>query len=358
MHVPDGFLDLPTSIATGAVAAGAVGLAAQRSRAELAEAGAPLAGLTSVFVFAVQMVNFPVGAGTSGHLMGGMLAAALVGPWTAVLCLTVVLLVQALFFADGGLTALGTNITLIAVATVVVGFVVARGLLAVLPRRPGSVLPAVSAGALVSVPVASLVFVLLYAVGGAVPIPLGTLAATMLGWHTLIGVGEAVITTAVVGAVLATRPDLVHLARHLRPDLVLVGADGAAVPAPVASAAPAAPAAGTAAPVRVRRSAGQVVAGLGAASLVVAGLLSLAASASPDGLVFVGENLGFLGSAQDSATAGSPLAGYGLSGVDAGWAKGVAGVVGVLLTGVVALGLLSLLARRRHHAPGPAGSSA
>ncbi len=349
MHVPDGFLDLPTSIAAGAVAAGAVGLAAQRSRTELAEAGAPLAGLTSVFVFAVQMVNFPVGAGTSGHLMGGMLAAALVGPWTAVLCLTVVLLVQALFFADGGLTALGTNVTLIAVATVVVGFVVARALLAVLPRRPGSVLPAVFVGALVSVPAASLVFVLLYAVGGAVPIPLGTLTATMLGWHTLIGVGEAVITTAVVGAVLATRPDLVHLARHLRPDLVLVGADGAAVPASVPAAS---------GPVEVRRPARRVLAGLGAASLVVAGVVSLFASASPDGLEFVGESLGFLGSAQDSATAGSPLADYGLTGVDAGWGTGVAGLVGVALTGAVALGLLSLLARRRESAPEPVRPSA
>ncbi|GAB4070571.1 energy-coupling factor ABC transporter permease [Angustibacter speluncae] len=339
MHVPDGFLDLPTSIGTGVVAAGAVGLALRRSRDEVAEAGAPLAGLTAVFVFAVQMVNFPVGAGTSGHLMGGMLAAALVGPWTAVLCLSVVLVVQALFFADGGLTAAGTNITLIGVVTVLVGFLVARALLAVLPRRPGSVLPAVFVGALVSVPAAALVFVGLYAVGGAVPIPLGTLAATMLGWHTLIGVGEALITTAVVGAVLATRPDLVHLARHLRPDLVLVDADGVAVPAP------------TDAPVPVRRPAGKVVAGLAAASLVVAGGLSLLASAHPDGLEFVGESLGFLGSAHDSGTAGSPLADYGVAGVDAAWGTTVAGVVGVLVTAVVAIGLLTLLARRRPDVP-------
>ncbi len=337
MHVPDGFLDLPTSIATGAVAAGAVGLAMQRSRTELAEAGAPLAGLTSVFVFAVQMINFPVGAGTSGHLMGGMLAAALVGPWTAVLCLAVVLLVQGLFFADGGLSALGTNITLIGVVTVLVGFVVARALLAVLPKRSGSVVPAVAVGGLVSVPVAALVFVGLYAIGGAVPIPLGTLAATMLGWHTLIGIGEGVITAAVVGAVLATRPDLVHLARHLRPDLVLVDADGRAVPAQQRP---------TSAPVPARRPAGRVLGGLAAASLVVAGAVSLYASSHPDGLEFVGDRLGFLGSAQDSATAGSPLADYGLSGVDGAWATGVAGVVGVVLTALVAFALLSLLARR------------
>lgn len=338
MHVPDGFLDLPTSIATGAVAAGAIGLAMQRSRQELAEAGAPLAGLTSVFIFAVQMINFPVGAGTSGHLMGGMLAAALVGPWTAALCVTVVLLVQALFFADGGLTALGTNVTLMAVTTVVVGYVVAKALLAVLPRRSGSVLPATSVGALVSVPAAALVFVLLYAIGGAVPIPFGTLAASMLGWHALIGIGEGVITMAVVGAVLPTRPDLVYLARHLRPDLVLVDADGRAVPAPQA------PVTGQ---VRVNRPAGRVLGGLAAASLVIAGVVSLYASSRPDGLEFVGGSLGFLDSAGVSATAGSPLADYGLSGVDASWATGVAGILGVVLTGLVALGVLSLLARRR-----------
>src|SRR3982751_2368753 len=112
MHVPDGFLDAPTSIGTGVVAAAAIGVALRGARRELDDRTAPLAGLVAAFVFATQMVNFPVGAGTSGHLLGGALAAALVGPWTGVLVITVVLFVQALLFADGGLTALGTNITL------------------------------------------------------------------------------------------------------------------------------------------------------------------------------------------------------------------------------------------------------
>ena len=142
---------------------------------------------------------------------------------------------QGLFFADGGLSALGTNVTLIGVTTVLVGLRRRRARCWRCCRSaPAACVPAVAVGGLVSVPVAALVFVGLYAVGGAVPIPLGTLAATMLGWHTLIGIGEGVITAAVVGAVLATRPDLVHLARHLRPDLVLVDADGRAVPAPQA----------------------------------------------------------------------------------------------------------------------------
>src|SRR5919107_5990597 len=113
MHVPDGFLDAPTSIATGAVAVAAVGVALRGARRELDDRTAPLAGLVAAFVFAAQMVNFPVGAGTSGHLLGGALAVALVGPWTAVLAISVVLLVQALLFADGGTTALGTNVVLL-----------------------------------------------------------------------------------------------------------------------------------------------------------------------------------------------------------------------------------------------------
>src|SRR5690348_4232489 len=106
MHVADGFLDAPTSVATGAVAAGCVGTALVKARKELADRTAPMAGLVAAFVFAVQMLNFPVGAGTSGHLVGGALAAVLVGPWTGLLSLRVVFLVQCLLFADGGITAL------------------------------------------------------------------------------------------------------------------------------------------------------------------------------------------------------------------------------------------------------------
>jgi len=139
MHVPDGFLDAPTSIATGVVAAAAVTVALRKVRNEHEEKAAPLAGLTAAFIFAVQMLTFPVGVGTSGHLLGGALAAVLVGPWTAILCMSVVLLVQGLLFADGGLTALGTNITLMGVIAVLVGWGVVRVVLG-LPRwsRPRS----------------------------------------------------------------------------------------------------------------------------------------------------------------------------------------------------------------------------
>lgn len=213
MHVPDGFLDVPTSAATAVVAAAGVALALRGARRELDERTAPLAGLTATFVFAAQMVNFPVAAGTSGHLLGGALAAVLVGPWTATLCISVVLIVQALLFADGGVTALGTNVLLMAVVGVWVGwgvFLLAR---TALPKRR-SLIPVASAiGALVSVPAAALTFAALFMVGGTAPVEPGMLFAAMGGAHVLIGIGEAVITGLVVSAVVGVRPDLVHGAR-------------------------------------------------------------------------------------------------------------------------------------------------
>ena len=213
MHVPDGFLDAPTSLATAGVAAAAIGIALRGARRELDDRIAPLAGLVATFVFATQMLNFPVAGGTSGHLMGGALAAVLVGPYTGLLCLTVVLVVQSLLFADGGITALGTNVVLMGIVTVVVGYVAFRGAQLVLPKRLSMVAPAAALGALVSVVASAATFVGLYALGGAVPIPYDTLLTAMLGVHTIIGIGEAVITFLVVASIVSVRPDLVHLAR-------------------------------------------------------------------------------------------------------------------------------------------------
>jgi cobalt/nickel transport system permease protein len=213
VHVPDGFLDAPTSIATGVVAIGGVALALRGARRELDDRTAPMAGLVATFVFAGQMMNFPVGAGTSGHLLGGALAAVLAGPWTAVLCLSTVLLVQGLFMADGGITALGTNVTLMALVGVGVGWLVFRALRAVLPDRLGVVAPAAAVAALVSVPVAALAFSLLFAIGGTAPVSPEKVAVAMVSWHLVIGIGEAVITGLVVASVVGVRPDLVYGAR-------------------------------------------------------------------------------------------------------------------------------------------------
>lgn len=215
MHVPDGFLDAPTSVATGAIAVAAVGISLAKARHELDDKTAPMAGLVAAFIFAVQMLNFPVGAGTSGHLMGGALAAVLVGPWTAMLCLSVVLVVQSLLFADGGITALGTNITLMGLSTVAVGWLSFKLLQAVLPKRLSLVPVQAGIAAFISVPVAAAVFVLLYAVGGTADISFDALMTTMLGVHALIGLGEGAITFLAVGAIIAVRPDLVYGARGL-----------------------------------------------------------------------------------------------------------------------------------------------
>ncbi len=221
MHVPDGFIDAPVSVATGVVAAAAVAVSLRGARRELDERTAPLAGLVAAFIFAVQMLNFPVGVATSGHLLGGALAAILVGPCTGILCVSVVLLMQAVLFADGGLTALGVNITDMAVVTVLVAYALFRLLVKVLPQNRGSVTAAAFVAALVSVPAAAVAFTGLYALGGTKDVPLGTVFAAMVGVHVLIGLGEAAITALTVGAVLAVRPDLVYGARGLRPSLTL-----------------------------------------------------------------------------------------------------------------------------------------
>jgi cobalt/nickel transport system permease protein len=227
VHVPDGFLDVQTSVATGVVAAGGVALALRGARRELDDRTAPMAGLVATFIFAGQMMNFPVAGGTSGHLLGGALAAVLVGPWTGVLCLSVVLLVQGLLMSDGGITALGTNILLMGMVGVGVGWLAFRAAQTVLPKRLGFVAPAAAFGALISVPVAALAFTALFAVGGTAPVSTETVAVAMVGWHTLIGLGEAVITGLVVGSVVAVRPDLVYGARRVLSQRELVVREGA-----------------------------------------------------------------------------------------------------------------------------------
>ncbi len=215
MHAPDGFIDGPTSLAMGVVAAGGIGLCLRRAGQELEEKQVPLAGLTAAFVFAVQMLNFPVASGTSGHLLGGVLAAVLVGPWTGALCVTVVVAVQALLFADGGLTALGFNVVNMALVTALGGYLVFVGLRRVLPRTRAGVALASGVAAGIGVVLSSLAFSAQYAIGGTGGADAGTVTASMVGVHVLIGIGEGVITAFTVSAVLASRPDLVHGARHL-----------------------------------------------------------------------------------------------------------------------------------------------
>ena len=221
MHIPDGFINAPTSLAAGAVAAGGVGVSLRRAARTLQERQAPLAGLVAAYIFAVQMLNFPVAAGTSGHLLGGALAAVLVGPWAGALCVAVVLLVQGLLFADGGLSALGLNIINMALVTAWGGYAVFLLLRRAMPATRTSVTVAAGIAAGISVVLASLAFVVEYAIGGAGGASVGTVLAAMVGVHTLIGIGEGIITALTVGVVLGVRPDLVYGAADLQAPLVL-----------------------------------------------------------------------------------------------------------------------------------------
>lgn len=223
MHMSDGIVNAPTSLGFGVLAIVALAVCAWRARSELDERTVPLAGLVAAFIFAVQMVNFPILPGVSGHLLGGALAAILVGPFTGALCVAIVLVVQSLLFADGGVTALGTNITNMALIGVAAGYSTAVLLYAVARRRRGDV-PVAGLGviafiaAVVGTVCASMGFVIEYALGGAATTSLGTVATYMFGTHVLIGIGEGVITALTVMAVARARPDLVYLLRSSRVD--------------------------------------------------------------------------------------------------------------------------------------------
>jgi cobalt/nickel transport system permease protein len=324
------------SAATGVVAAGAIAVSLRGARRELDERTAPLAGLVAAFIFAVQMLNFPVAAGTSGHLLGGALAAILVGPYTGVLCVSVVLLMQGILFADGGLTALGVNITDMAITTTVVAYAVFRGLVKILPRTRRSITAASFTAALLSVPAAALVFTLLYALGGTTDISLGKVATAMIGVHVLIGVGEAAITALTVGAVIAVRPDLVYGARGLEQRLKLrVNGELVDAQAPLTPATP-------------RTSRRKLWIGGLVTSLLLAGFASFYASSNPDGLEKVAADHGIDRQTKEHASADSPLADYGVRDVDnARLSGGLAGVIGVGVTVVAGSGAFWVVRKRR-----------
>jgi len=210
MHIPDGFIDIPTSAAFAAAAAAGVALSLKGAKNSLDERTAPLAGLTATFIFAVQMLNFPVAAGTSGHLLGGALAAVLVGPYAATLALTVVLMMQGLLFADGGLSAIGLNVFNMSLVGVWFGYGAFLLVKKVLPKNRSSIAIAAGIAGIASVPAAAAGFVLQYAIGGTATFSTIAVFTAMVSTHILIGIGEALITFFAVGAVMATRADLVY----------------------------------------------------------------------------------------------------------------------------------------------------
>jgi cobalt/nickel transport system permease protein len=216
LHIPDGFIDGPTSLLAGVIAIAGIALCLKRTSATLGERDIPIVGLVAAFVFAAQMINFPVANGTSGHLLGGVLAGVLVGPWAGALAVSVVLVVQALLFADGGLSALGLNIVNMALAGTFVGYGIFLVLRRLLGNTRWSVTAASGLAGFVVPIVAALAFVGEYALGGNDAVSVASVATAMLGVHALIGIGEGIITMLAVGSVMAMRPDLVYGARGIK----------------------------------------------------------------------------------------------------------------------------------------------
>lgn len=295
MHIPDGFLSLPVTLICWLLSAVAIGYAVRQTNAQLQERQVPLMGVLAAFIFAGQMINFQVAGGTSGHLLGGALATILLGPWAAMLIMTAVVSVQALFFQDGGLIALGANLLFMAVIAPLVSHAVYQAF-----RRLHQW---VAAG------LAAWASVVIAATGVAIALALsktvamGIVLPAMASVHALIGIGEALITVGALAFIAATRADLMTLQ-----------------PATVGSGR-------------------WPLIGL-AIALIVA-LLSPLASTSPDGLERVAEDLGFIDRAMEPLYQVIPD--YMFPGVShSALATILAGIIGTLLV----FGLAMLLARR------------
>jgi cobalt/nickel transport system permease protein len=315
MHAPDGFLEPGVAAAAALISLGVIALSLRHARAALDDKHVPLAGIAAAFVFAAQMFNFPVASGTSGHLLGGALASILLGPWVGSLVVTVVVVVQALLFADGGVTALGYNVLNMAIVPAFGGWALYRMFRQLLPPNAGGVVGATGLAAGASVVLSAMAFSLEWLFGASAPIPFDSVFGAMVGVHVLIGIGEAVISALAIGAVLATRPDLVvgaaDLDRHQLEEGRRVGARGF------------------------------VIGGL-LTAICFAVVVSQFAASDPDGLEKVAIEQGFIGSAEEHALAGSVFADYATRGIDnATLSLSVAGFAGVVLTLVVGYGIVS-----------------
>jgi len=326
MHAPDGFLNMGTSITAGFISVIAVGIALRQSRRQLAEKAIPLAGITAAFVFAAQMFNFPVAAGTTGHLLGATLAAVLLGPSVAAVVVTIVVVVQALVFADGGLTALGYNVLNMAIIPAYGGYAAFRLFRRVLPRSAGGVVGATGLAAWASVVMAATAFSIEWLFGATAPVSFDDVFVAMVGVHALIGIGEAVISAMAVGAVMASRPDLVLGARDLGGE-----AFGETK-------------------VKTRTF---VIGGLLVAA-ALAGVVSQAAVAEPDGLERVAEDAGFLDSGEEHALAESLFADYATEGItNERVSLSVAGILGAFVTLAVVAGVLMAFRESPERDPTP-----
>ncbi len=299
MHIPDGFLTAPVAVVGWLAMVVLVGLALRQARAQLGDRQIPLMGVLAAFVFAAQMINFPVAGGTSGHLIGGTLVAVLVGPWAAVLVMTTVVAVQALLFQDGGLLALGFNVFNMGILAAFSGYAVYLWAHKALGSRHNTPLIAAGLGAWVSVELAAIATSLELAISGTSPLDVALPA--MASVHALIGIGEALITVGALAFIRQARPDLL----------------------------------GAPSPAAVRQST-LIAAGL-AIALAIA-FVSPLADPNPDGLERVAEDKAFIDKAEEPAY--EILPDYTIPFIDDETLTTiVAGVIGVLIVAGIGFGV-------------------
>ncbi|MBD6616874.1 cobalt transporter [Komarekiella sp. 'clone 1'] len=302
MHIPDGFVSPPVAAATGLLSAAALFISFGRSQQAFGVRRAPILGLTTAFIFAAQMINFPVAGGTSGHLLGGTLAAIILGsPWAGTLCIATVLIIQAVLFADGGITALGANILNMAVIGVWVGWGLTQTLQRLFGGSKGRLPLAAGIAAGVSVVVAALACAIELVLSGTAPTTI--VLPAMTGVHILIGIGEGLITGGVLTYLSTARPDLLPGEQY----------EFRGWSVPIVSI------------------------------FLIAGVLSLFASAWPDGLERVAENLGFIDLAEQvRVIVPTPLADYSIEGLGP-IGTSIAGLLGAAVCFAVAFGIAKVV---------------
>lgn len=314
LHIPDGFLSLGVSVVCWALAAIGVGLALWRSGKTLGERQVPLMGVLAAFIFAAQMLNFTVAGGTSGHLIGGALAAILLGPWASILTMTTVVSIQALLFQDGGLLVMGANILNMSIIATLVSYGTYRGVMTLARGRRWGLFVGGFAAAWISVVLSAVACAIQLAFSGTSP--LGVALPAMASVHVLIGVGEGLITAGALSFVSATRRDLLEQ--------------------------------------RGAPTGGLRWAAVGLALALAVTLLAPLASPHPDGLERVAEDMGFIGAALDAPYEIIPD--YVLPGIqNDNLATIGAGILGTLIVAGVAFSIARL---RRRPAPQPVGHEA
>ncbi len=300
MHIPDGFLSVAVSVVLWLATIVLLAIAVRKTQGQLGERQIPLMGVMAAFIFAGQMINFPVAGGTSGHLLGGALAAIVLGPWAGVIVMAAVIGLQGLLFQDGGLLVMGANIFNMGLLTVLIGFGLYRS---VASQSQGVRLAAAGVAAWLSVMTGAFSTALQLWLSDTSP--LAVVLPAMMGVHALIGIGEALITVAAIAFILRVRPDL-------------LGAEK----------------------VKAQGGWGWVAAGLALSLAVV--LLSPWASANPDGLERVAEDVGFIQHGLDAPY--QVLPDYTVPGLgDSALSTIIAGAIGALVVAGLAVGVGRLL---------------